>query len=171
MSPERVSMRCARLGSNSDTTAGSDTGDRAPAPAPDLLLAIAHVQKNVHSADKTIGISCVSTLSEHCRMRISLEASHVFGDKIAGDSGSARAVPATRDGSDRRLGCPLVPQATELVGLRIYLAAAIRGLAMAPAMFPEVADDDLQEHLLRFAEATLMRRRRRTRETRVEPSP
>ena len=53
---------------------------------------------------------------------------------------------------------------------RVYLAAAIRGLALAPAMFPEAGDDVLLEHLLRFAEDTLGRRRR-TRETRVEPTP
>jgi AcrR family transcriptional regulator len=50
---------------------------------------------------------------------------------------------------------------------RVYLAAAIRGLALAPAMFPAVGDDELQQHLLRFAEETLGRRRRRTPETRV----
>ena len=57
------------------------------------------------------------------------------------------------------------------LGERIYIGAAIRGLATAPTMFPEVSDDDLQEHLLRFADATLGRRRRRTRETPVEPTP
>jgi AcrR family transcriptional regulator len=57
------------------------------------------------------------------------------------------------------------------LGERIYLGAAIRGLAMAPAMFPEAGDDDLQEHLLRLADDTLGRRRRRTRETPVEPTP
>ena len=50
---------------------------------------------------------------------------------------------------------------------RVYLAAAIRGLALVPAMFPEAGDDELLQHLLRFAEDTLGRRRRRTPETRV----
>ena len=54
---------------------------------------------------------------------------------------------------------------------RVYLAAAIRGLALVPAMFPEAGDDELLQHLLRFAEDTLGRRRRRTRETRLEPTP
>lgn len=57
------------------------------------------------------------------------------------------------------------------LGERIYNSAAIRGLAMAPAMFPEASDDVLQEHLLRFAADTLARPRRRSRAPRVEPSP
>ncbi|WP_197040284.1 TetR/AcrR family transcriptional regulator [Mycobacterium sp. URHB0044] len=48
------------------------------------------------------------------------------------------------------------------LGERIYLGAAIRGLATAPAMFPEAGDADLEQHLLRFAETTLARRRRTT---------
>jgi AcrR family transcriptional regulator len=57
------------------------------------------------------------------------------------------------------------------LGERIYLAAALRGLALAPAMFPEVSDDDLEEYLLQFAETTLTRRRRRTPQAPVETSP
>lgn len=56
------------------------------------------------------------------------------------------------------------------LGERIYGAAAFRGLALAPSMFPEVGDDVLQEHLLRFAETTLARPRRRPRDNRAEPS-
>jgi hypothetical protein len=40
---------------------------------------------------------------------------------------------------------------------RSYLAAALRGIALSASMFHEVGDDDLQEHLMRFAEATLMK--------------
>jgi AcrR family transcriptional regulator len=56
------------------------------------------------------------------------------------------------------------------LGERIYGAAAFRGLALASSMFPEVGDDVLQEHLLRFAETTLARPRRRPRDNRAEPS-
>ncbi len=45
---------------------------------------------------------------------------------------------------------------------RLYFAAAVRGLAMAPVRFPEVSDDDLREHLLRAAERMLARPRRRS---------
>jgi hypothetical protein len=46
---------------------------------------------------------------------------------------------------------------------RLYLAAAIRGgLALAPVGFPEVADDELREHLQVAAERLLARPRRRT---------
>jgi hypothetical protein len=56
-------------------------------------------------------------------------------------------------------------------GEYIYIPAAIRGLVMAPALFPEVRGGDLHTHLLRFAEGTLARRRRRSDETRVDPDP
>ncbi|MGW3119113.1 TetR/AcrR family transcriptional regulator [Streptomyces sp. NPDC001107] len=45
---------------------------------------------------------------------------------------------------------------------RLYLAAATRGLAIAPVGFPEVADDELREHLQVAAERLLARPRRRT---------
>lgn len=45
---------------------------------------------------------------------------------------------------------------------RLYFAAAIRGLATAPAKFPDVSDDDLREHLLRATERMLTRPRRRS---------
>jgi AcrR family transcriptional regulator len=57
------------------------------------------------------------------------------------------------------------------LGERIYYAAAFRGLALAPAMFPEVCDHVLHGHLLHFAESTLARPRRRRRETRPQPTP
>lgn len=57
------------------------------------------------------------------------------------------------------------------LGERIYLAAVFRGLALAAAMFPEVDDDLLQEHLLRFAETTLARPRRRTHNKRGRAEP
>jgi AcrR family transcriptional regulator len=44
---------------------------------------------------------------------------------------------------------------------RLYFAAAIRGLAIAPVRFPDVSDDDLREHLQRAAERMLARPRRR----------
>jgi AcrR family transcriptional regulator len=44
---------------------------------------------------------------------------------------------------------------------RIYFAAAVRGLAMAPVRFTDVNDDDLREHLLQAAEHILTRPRRR----------
>ncbi|MFI1051399.1 hypothetical protein ACH4U3_37680 [Streptomyces griseoruber] len=45
---------------------------------------------------------------------------------------------------------------------RLHLAAAIRDLALAPVGFPEVADDELREHLQVAAERLLARPRRRT---------
>lgn len=44
---------------------------------------------------------------------------------------------------------------------RLYFAAAIRGLALAPAAFAELGDDELREHLLYAAERMLARPRRR----------
>ncbi|GAB2764519.1 TetR/AcrR family transcriptional regulator [Streptomyces bullii] len=44
---------------------------------------------------------------------------------------------------------------------RLYFAAVIRGLALAPVKFPEVGDDDLREHLQIAAERMLARPRRR----------
>jgi AcrR family transcriptional regulator len=45
---------------------------------------------------------------------------------------------------------------------RLYFAAAVRGLATAPAKFPDVSDDDLREHLLRATERMLAPSRRRS---------
>jgi AcrR family transcriptional regulator len=45
---------------------------------------------------------------------------------------------------------------------RLYFAAAVRGLATAPAKFPDVSDDDLREHLLRATERMLTPPRRRS---------
>jgi len=45
---------------------------------------------------------------------------------------------------------------------RLYLAAVIRGLAIAPVNFPEVGDDDLREHLQVAAERMFARPRRRS---------
>jgi AcrR family transcriptional regulator len=50
------------------------------------------------------------------------------------------------------------------LGDRVYLAAVFRGVALSAAMFPDVGDDDLQEHLLRFAETNLLKRRRQARQ-------
>jgi hypothetical protein len=57
------------------------------------------------------------------------------------------------------------------LGERIYLAAVIHGLALAAAMFPEVKDDLLQEHLLQFAESTLARSRRRMHKKQGQAEP
>lgn len=56
------------------------------------------------------------------------------------------------------------------LGDRIYLAAVLRGLCLSAAMFPDVAADDLQGHLLRFAETNLLKRQRQTRRPQPEPS-
>ncbi|WP_346279556.1 TetR/AcrR family transcriptional regulator [Pseudonocardia sp.] len=44
---------------------------------------------------------------------------------------------------------------------RLYIFAATRGLAVASAAFPELADDELREHLHTVAERLLARPRRR----------
>jgi hypothetical protein len=44
---------------------------------------------------------------------------------------------------------------------RVYIFAATRGLALASAAFPELADDELREHPHTVAESLLTRPRRR----------
>jgi hypothetical protein len=44
---------------------------------------------------------------------------------------------------------------------RLYFAAAVRGLAMAPVRLAEAGDDDLSEYLQRAAERMLAHPRRR----------
>jgi hypothetical protein len=57
------------------------------------------------------------------------------------------------------------------LGYRIYLAAVIGGLALAPAMIAEVGGDVLRQHLLRLAEDSIAPRRRPLRETCVKSDP
>ena len=108
-------------------------------------------------------------IAEYVRLMVKHRALLAFlareGDRQRPESGLSR-FPSIGD----RVGQLFSGDAPDL-GERIYCAAAIRGLALAPAMFPEVDDDVLQEHLLRFAETTLAPRRRPKRDPRIEPAP